>query len=111
MKTTKLQAFFSFLCKHKTDSELTGKLAALVERMKKSPQERKNYMMVEELMQIRRKEGFEEGFGEGLEEGKLEAARNLLAKSIDPAVIAECTGIPLEQILELQNEVMETVHR
>ena len=68
-------------------------------------------MMVEELMQIRRKEGFEEGFGEGLEEGKLEAAKNFLTKNIEPAVIAECTGIPLEQILELQNEVMETVHR
>ena len=107
MKSEKLQAFFSFLCRHKTDSELTGKLAALVERMKKSPQERKNYMMVEELMQIRRKEGFEEG----VEGGKLEAAKNFLTKNIEPAVIAECTGIPLEQILELQNEVMETVHR
>ena len=58
-------------------------------------------MLVEELMQIRRKEGFEEG----LEEGKIETARNLLAKNIEPALIAECTGLPLEQILELQNEI------
>lgn len=102
MKTENLQAFFSFLCRHKTDSELTGKLATLVEGMKRSPQERKNYMMVEELMQIRRKEGFEEG----LEEGKLETARNFLAKNFEPVVIAECTGLPLEQILELQTETL-----
>lgn len=60
-------------------------------------------MMVEELMQIRRKEGFEEG----LEEGKIETARNLLTKNIEPALIAECTGLSLEQILDLQNEIKD----
>ena len=42
---------------------------------------------------------------EALEEKALETAKNFLKKDIAPAIIAECTGLPLEQVLTLQKEV------
>ena len=41
MKSQKLQAFFGYLSRQKSDSDLTDRLIELVERLKISPQERK----------------------------------------------------------------------
>ena len=46
-----------------------------------------------------------EGIAEGAENAKLEAAQNFLKRNIAPEIIAECTGLPLEKVLELQKEL------
>ncbi len=46
-----------------------------------------------------------------IDESKIETAKNLLTKDIDPTVIAECTGLPLEQVLQLQKEAQVTLKR
>ena len=46
-----------------------------------------------------------EGIAEGAENAKLEAAQNFLKRNIDPEIIAECTGLPLGKVLELQKEL------
>ena len=72
---------------------------------------------IEEAKQYAREEAREEGLREGREEGRaegraeerLETAKNFLKKHYEPSDIAECTGLPLEQVLALQKEICITV--
>ena len=50
-----------------------------------------------------------EGYEDGLIDGKLEAARNFLRKGINPEVIAECTGLPLDEVQKLAEQVAANV--
>ena len=47
----------------------------------------------------------EDGFIKGQQQKAVEAAKNLLKKHIPIETIAECIGLPLEQVLELQKEI------
>ena len=53
--------------------------------------------------------GREEGISIGLERGayqnKLETAQNLLSEGLAPAMVARCTDLPLETVLELEKEL------
>ena len=52
-----------------------------------------------------REEGRNEGLTEGLEKGRTEAlrsaARNMLCKGMAPALVAEVTGLPLDEVRTL----------
>ena len=121
MKSQKLQAFFGYLSRQKSDSDLTDRLTELVARLKISPQERKDYMTLSEMIQENREEGFEEGREEGLEQGlakglsqgkeekALETAKKMFNLKLSPQQIAECTGLSLEKVFALQKEVCVTV--
>ena len=56
-----------------------------------------------------RREGFEDGYEDGLAEGKrkkaVEDARNFLKKDIALDIVAECTGLPLEVVQKLADEL------
>ena len=43
-----------------------------------------------------------------VQESALETAKNFLTKNIKPSVIAECTGLPLEKVLQVQKEIMNS---
>ena len=49
--------------------------------------------------------GREEGISIGLERGayqtKLETAKSFLAEGLHPEIVARCTGLPLETVMEL----------
>ena len=49
--------------------------------------------------------GLEQGLEQGLERGayqtKLETAKSFLAEGLTPQVVARCTGLPLERVMEL----------
>ena len=47
-----------------------------------------------------------EALKQGAHEKAIEAARNALAMNLTPEQAAQITGLPLEEVLELQNEVM-----
>ena len=44
-------------------------------------------------------------FDRGMEQKAVEDARNFLNEGIAPEVISRCTGLPLDQVLELQKEL------
>ena len=48
-----------------------------------------------------RQEGYEEGLEQGAYQNKLETAKNLLAERLPPEIVARCTNLPLETVLEL----------
>ena len=50
------------------------------------------------------KEGREEGRVEGREERAIETAQAMLAKGLDVELIAECTGLTLEEVQALQQQ-------
>lgn len=61
----------------------------------------------EEYDRNRREEGREQGKTEGAHEKAVESARNLLSMNLGtPKQIAQANGLPLEEVLELQKEIM-----
>ena len=54
-------------------------------------------------IRVQRREAFEDGVAEGVEQNKIETAKNLIHKNIPLETIAECTGLTLEKIKELEN--------
>ena len=56
-------------------------------------------------MAVLKEESYEDGLFVGLERGayqtKLETARAFLAEGLSPAMVARCTDLPLETVLEL----------
>ena len=54
-------------------------------------------------IRVQRREAFEDGLAEGVEQNKIETAKNLMKKNIPLETIAECTGLTLEKIKELEN--------
>ena len=67
---------------------------------------------VESAIKTWREDGYEDGrtdgIAEGITTGKLEAARNFLMKGIDSEIIAECTGLPLEEVRKLAEQMCVT---
>ena len=59
----------------------------------------------EEGISIGLKRGRAMGREEGAYQTKLETARNLLSEGLVPQMVARCTDLPLETVLELEREV------
>ena len=71
------------------------------------------YLTYTSRMMECRRDGYEEGISIGLERGlatgreegayqkALETARNLLSEGLTPQMVARCTDLPLETVLEL----------
>jgi len=63
----------------------------------------------EEGLFVGREEGISIGLATGREEGayqnKLETARSMLSEGLAPAMVARCTDLPLETVLELEKEL------
>ena len=49
---------------------------------------------------------FDDGKAAGMKEKAIEDARNLLAEGIAPEIIAKCTGLPLEEVQKLAEELV-----
>ena len=80
---------------------------------KLTPMEKEDYMKSIELTEHERlvlyeggyEYGREDGLAEGMEKGRIEGlkdtARAMLAKGLDAGIVAECTGLSLEEIKTL----------
>ena len=62
-------------------------------------------MMFSEIVQKEAQEMREEGIEEGQMKKAFETAKNMLARNLDSQLVSDCTGLPLEQVLELQKEL------
>ena len=102
MNSVERRNFFEYLCKQKTESDFTENLANKVKSVKTSSDEKRVYMTFEEMVEERFNEGKSVGLEEGREETRIETAKNFLKNGISPDLIAKCTGLSLEKVLELQ---------
>jgi len=77
----------------------------MVEEAKHNTQWRKQFMEFERQMAYSFRAGKAAGIAEGKDEKAIEASIELLKKGISPETIAECVKLPLEKVLELQEQI------
>ena len=94
--------FFEFLISNKANNKYTKDLKEYVIDAKHNTQWRVQYMTWERQQAY----AFENGRIEGKDEKAREDAQNLLKEKISPEIIAKCTGLKLEEVLELEKEVL-----
>ena len=117
----KLQAFYHYLQMGVVESELAQTISASITTLKNNSLERRHYMTWAIKMADARYDGYDEGYEKGIsvgleqgleqgratgrEEGayqtKLETAKSFLAEGLTPQVVARCTGLPIERVMEL----------
>ena len=56
-------------------------------------------------MAVKQEEAYAIGLERGAHQNKLDTAKNLLAEGLAPQVVARCTTLPLETVLELAQEL------
>ena len=123
------KAFLKYLCKHQSTSKFTESLERAVYKNKGNQHWRKDYMTLaynlslaareaaaeaaaearEKALKEGRNEGRKEGRKEGISlgiiqgarEAKLETAKSMRFRNISIDVIAECTGLSIEEIEKL----------
>ena len=106
--------FLRFLLTDNAESSLCKKLKEREKEIKMTARAQKEYMDYCMLKQACIDYGKEEGIAIGKEEGrseaKLEAARNMLVKNLlSLEDIAEYTGLPLDTVKQLSEEIQATV--
>lgn len=66
-------------------------------------------MTWEQEVHLKYLQGVDDGRKEGAQQQALETAENMLKENFSPEIIARCTGLPLNRILEHQKQLAETV--
>ena len=112
-----LRLFYDYVRGSPAQTAFTKELDATIFRMKQEKEERNMYLTYSSRMMEQRRDGYEEGLFTGREEGisiglergayenKLETARNLLTEGLAPQLVARCTNLPLETVMELKQEM------
>ena len=103
-KNLEIKGFLGYLCSGKPSDYLTEDIDQRVERLKINEIFRSDYMMDALPLHDARKAGLREGRLEGEREAKFETAKNFLKKNISAEIIAECTGLSLEEVNSLKKE-------
>ena len=105
-----IKGFLGYLCSGKPSDYLTEDIDRRVERLKINEIFRSDYMMDALPLHDARKAGLREGMALGEAKGllagernaKFETAKNFLKKNISAEIIAECTGLSLEEVKRLK---------
>ena len=112
-----LRLFYDYVRDKTAQTAFTKELDATIFRMKQEKEERNMYLTYSSRMMEQRRDGYEEGLFTGREEGisiglergayenKLETAKNLLTEGLAPQLVARCTGLPLETVMELKQKM------
>ena len=117
MPAEKLRTFFKFLLENKPDeTDFSKMLSEKVTRAKIPEDTKRIFMTLQQEITLAAKEAFEEGYKKASEEAekalkkvseqaaekeKLENARKLKESGVSAEIISKCTGLSLEQVLEL----------
>ena len=104
-----IKGFLGYLCSGKPSDYLTEDIDRRVERLKINEIFRSDYMMDALPLHDARKAGLREGMEKGLLAGErkkaIETAKNFLKKNISAEIIAECTGLSLEEVQKIKQKL------
>ena len=104
-----IKGFLGYLCNGRPSDYLTEDIDQRVERLKINEIFRSDYMMdalpLHDARQAGLKEGMEKGRLAGERNAKFATARNLLKKNISAEIIAECTGLSLEEVIKIKDSL------
>ena len=112
-----LRLFYDYVRERTARTAFTKELDNSISKLKQNQEERRMSLLYASRMMESHQDGYavglerglasgrEEGISIGLERGayqtKLETARNLLSEGLIPQMVARCTDLPLETVLEL----------
>ncbi len=99
------KAFMKCMLSNESSSTFTEKIIRMVKNAKLNTQWRNSFMEFERQLAYSFREGKAEGMELGKAEKAVEASVELLKKGIAPEIIAECEKLPLEKVLELEEEI------
>ena len=97
----KQKAFLELVFGRKPSDKFTERLAQLTEEAKYNTQWKRQYMEWER----QRTYDFENGKEVGLQEKAIEIAKTMLSDELSPDKVSLYSGLPLEQVLELQKQI------
>ena len=101
-----LRAFLKFVAENQAEDDFTRTLESHIFETIRSETFRREYME----MTLREHDllywGRQDGIKQGARDNAVENARNFLKEGIYPEIIARCTALPLEQVLEIKDELM-----
>ena len=107
-KDVEISAFLEYIDNRVPTDDFTKELSHLVEEAKINNKFRNDYLAMNLHDRDIKEQAFNEGLSSGIQQGKyeqsLETARNMLLKSIPKKIIADCTGLSLENIEQLMKE-------
>lgn len=99
-----IKDFLSFVRSNKADSDFTRRIANMVQA-KKFEQTFFNEYMAWNLHDMDvKKQGIQQGIKQGIKQSALASARNALALGLSSEQAAQISGLPLEEVLELQKQ-------
>lgn len=99
-----IKDFLSFVRSKKADSDFTRRIANMVQA-KKFEQTFFNEYMAWNLHDMDvKKQGIQQGIQQGIKQSALASARNALALGLSSEQAAQISGLPLEEVLELQKQ-------
>ena len=110
-KNLEKKSILEYIIDKKSTSEFTTKLDTLVEQTKLNEIFKGDYMawgLAEfDAEQRGKKEGYSAGVSDGIQKGAyekaIETAKNMFSKNISIEIIAECTGLSIEEIKLISN--------
>ena len=108
----RIKDFLQYLENKTPTNDFTRRLDQMVEELKIIEMGFSDYIAARQKefdwLRQGKEQGFEEGLQQGLERGayetKLETAKSFLAEGLPPEIVARCTNLPLDIVLELRQE-------
>ena len=91
------------------EDDFNNQLSAQVARIKENERFRSDYARMnlhdQDIIRIAKREGHSVGLAEGAQQKALEAAENAIKMELTAEQAAKISGLPLEQVLELQKQI------
>ncbi len=101
-----MKRLLDFIDGQKPEDDFTRELAEAVQSVRDNEKWRLDYMTLQMSYQEKFEQGVEQGVEQGIGQEKIEAAiRMIEAGKLSVDEIAIYSGLPLEQVLELQKEL------
>ncbi len=100
-KNLEIKGFLGYLCSGKPSDHFTEYIEQRVERLKINEIFRSDYMMDALPLHDARRAGLKEG----AKKKAIDTAQKLLNKNISAEIIAECTGLSLEEVQEIKQKM------
>ena len=112
-----IKKLLTYISTHVPENAFTQEIEEEVEASSNDAEWRKGLMTFEMLMEERFEAGMEKGIKQGIEKGReegiaqgtynksLETAKNALSMNLPPEDISKLTGLPLDTILKLKNQL------
>ena len=99
------KAFMRLVSGCSSSNAFTDRVAHLTEDAKRNSEYRRQYMEWERQKAYEFKRGKAEGVQEGKQEKAVETARNMFIENISLEIVAKCTGLPIETVQQLAEEL------